>query len=529
MNKTVKLFEKIAEKKIEFRISNVRTASTRRTSRNEYLIIMPEDYENIPYYYRTLEHEISHVLFTNFDVFNLLEQNFKNNYHLAREILNIIEDYRVDTWWNKLYPGSKVIREKQLRTIFEDHYKSLNPEDYDNPLMVIQMARFYKTGITEAEKYVAENWKELFRFTLDQLAYVEDKDTYGSFIVTLRIMHYLINKSQPDDNLSLKQMIEKVDQEYFLVDDPSFSLDADTHTPDGDTIEKHVLNMTTSEIEKISKERAERVFREIKKKLKKNKYEGIETIYRFTDDLPLGDYTHIKINWTTVKRISSLFRQIKNKYDKEIYDEEGDEIDVNEYVNHLFSTEKPVFKTRERGTKLTVIFLLDVSGSMHGERLYRLKKAIKTLVNAFKMTTGINYRIFAYSDNSFDEVIVAEVNEYDLECLMALGGTPTHLALRYIREKIVPEINDKAILILITDGMPTGENEDPFKATNKEIGELRKVGIQVYSFLIMPHNRSVLRKTFGDPRYWTTNEKDSSLDQDLIKFVRDIVIKNLRR
>ena len=48
MNKTVKLFEKIAEKKIEFRISNVRTASTRRTSRNEYLIIMPEDYENIP-------------------------------------------------------------------------------------------------------------------------------------------------------------------------------------------------------------------------------------------------------------------------------------------------------------------------------------------------------------------------------------------------------------------------------------------------------------------------------------------------
>lgn len=125
--------------------------------------------------------------------------------------------------------------------------------------------------------------------------------------------------------------------------------------------------------------------------------------------------------------------------------------------------------------RLPVILLLDVSGSMQGQKIEELYKAVNEMIEAFAAQavkeTEINVAVFTFGakvDLHTPYTPVAELKEKGISRFNANGCTPLGLVLQmakdYIEDKEVTFGSDYSpAVVLVSDGQPNDSWEKPMQ------------------------------------------------------------------
>lgn len=132
---------------------------------------------------------------------------------------------------------------------------------------------------------------------------------------------------------------------------------------------------------------------------------------------------------------------------------------------------------KKEGRALPVFILLDVSGSMSGEKIETVNVALKEMINSFKKIENpkgiIELCLLTFGGNKVEVIKpLSKITDQDSYTLSASGSTPMGMAF----EKVAEMIEDKNIvssraytptIVLISDGNPTDYN-----ASGKSIEEI---------------------------------------------------------
>lgn len=123
---------------------------------------------------------------------------------------------------------------------------------------------------------------------------------------------------------------------------------------------------------------------------------------------------------------------------------------------------------KKEGRALPVFILLDVSGSMSGQKIETVNVALKEMINSFKKIENpkgiIELSLITFGDNRVNIIKeLSQINDSDVYTLTASGNTPMGMAF----DKVADMIEDKNIvssraytptIVLISDGNPTDYN-----------------------------------------------------------------------
>ena len=132
---------------------------------------------------------------------------------------------------------------------------------------------------------------------------------------------------------------------------------------------------------------------------------------------------------------------------------------------------------KKEGRALPVFVLLDVSGSMSGEKIETVNVALKEMINSFKKIENpkeiIELCLLTFGGSQVNVLKpLSKIQDQDSYTLTASGNTPMGMAF----EKVAEMIEDKDIvssraytptIVLISDGNPTD-----FEAAGKSVEEI---------------------------------------------------------
>jgi uncharacterized protein YegL len=128
--------------------------------------------------------------------------------------------------------------------------------------------------------------------------------------------------------------------------------------------------------------------------------------------------------------------------------------------------------TAAKAKPLPVILLLDVSGSMGGEKIRNLNDAVRDMLEVFRDTenseTEIWVAIITFGDQVKLHQKLVSAGQIQWQDLSAGGSTPLGVALQMakamIEDKvIVPSRAYRPTVVLVSDGQPTDDWENPLK------------------------------------------------------------------
>ena len=133
---------------------------------------------------------------------------------------------------------------------------------------------------------------------------------------------------------------------------------------------------------------------------------------------------------------------------------------------------------KKEGRSLPVFIMLDVSGSMSGEKIETVNVALKEMLNSFKKIENpkgiIELCLLTFGGNQVKVIKpLSKIRDEDVYTLTASGNTPMGMAF----EKVAEMIEDKDIvssraytptIVLISDGNPTD-----YEASGKTVEEIK--------------------------------------------------------
>jgi uncharacterized protein YegL len=132
---------------------------------------------------------------------------------------------------------------------------------------------------------------------------------------------------------------------------------------------------------------------------------------------------------------------------------------------------------KKEGRALPVFILLDVSGSMRGEKIETVNVALKEMINDFKKIENpkgiIELCLITFGGNSINVIKpLSKITDQDSYTLSAAGNTPMGAAFTKVAEmiedqSIVSSRSYTPTIVLISDGNPTD-----FDASNKSYDEI---------------------------------------------------------
>lgn len=132
---------------------------------------------------------------------------------------------------------------------------------------------------------------------------------------------------------------------------------------------------------------------------------------------------------------------------------------------------------KKEGRALPVFILLDVSGSMHGEKIETVNVALKEMINSFKKIENpkgvIELCLITFGGNSVNIIKpLSKIDDSDAYTLSASGNTPMGMAFKRVAEMIEDQsiVSSRAYtptIVLISDGNPTD-----YHASGRSIDEI---------------------------------------------------------
>ncbi|EKQ7210327.1 hypothetical protein L378_01698 [Klebsiella pneumoniae MGH 32] len=121
---------------------------------------------------------------------------------------------------------------------------------------------------------------------------------------------------------------------------------------------------------------------------------------------------------------------------------------------------------------LPVVLLLDISGSMSGEKIENLNKAVRDMLDAFaqeeKMETEILVSVITFGDQVELHVPYIRASQVQWQGLQASGMTPMGTALEMAKDMIedketTPSRAYRPTIVLVSDGQPNDRWERPME------------------------------------------------------------------
>lgn len=137
------------------------------------------------------------------------------------------------------------------------------------------------------------------------------------------------------------------------------------------------------------------------------------------------------------------------------------------------------------GSKADIVFILDSSGSVGSENFQKTKEFFKTMVGGFQIgSQNVRMASVTFSTSIHDTFQFGSFNSaYSLQQRINTipydsGGTNTHLALKYARERSFSYARSgiSKIAVVITDGQSNSRSE-----TLDEASRLRNSGVIIFS------------------------------------------------
>jgi uncharacterized protein YegL len=128
--------------------------------------------------------------------------------------------------------------------------------------------------------------------------------------------------------------------------------------------------------------------------------------------------------------------------------------------------------TAAKAKPLPVILLLDVSGSMGGEKIRNLNDAVRDMLEVFRDTenseTEIWVAIITFGDQVKLHQKLVSAGQIQWQDLSAGGSTPLGVALQMAKamiedKDIVPSRAYRPTVVLVSDGQPTDDWESPLE------------------------------------------------------------------
>lgn len=113
---------------------------------------------------------------------------------------------------------------------------------------------------------------------------------------------------------------------------------------------------------------------------------------------------------------------------------------------------------------MPVILLLDISGSMRGEKISQLNRAVETMINVFKDVdaehVAIRFAVITFNNNAHLHIPLSDIKNISWsEKLVAGGGTNLAGALKMAKgmiedRSVIPSRSYRPVVILVSDGRP---------------------------------------------------------------------------
>lgn len=128
--------------------------------------------------------------------------------------------------------------------------------------------------------------------------------------------------------------------------------------------------------------------------------------------------------------------------------------------------------TAPKAKPLPVIFLLDVSGSMAGEKIRNLNDAVRDMLEAFRDTengeTEIHVAIITFGAQVKLHLPLTSAITIQWQDLSTGGGTPLGVAFQMAKamiedKDVVPSRAYRPTVVLVSDGRPGDSWENPLK------------------------------------------------------------------
>ncbi|MGC8647866.1 MAG: vWA domain-containing protein, partial [Candidatus Micrarchaeia archaeon] len=211
----------------------------------------------------------------------------------------------------------------------------------------------------------------------------------------------------------------------------------------------------------------------------------------------------------------------------------GSRLDIHKLVRYEI-TKDPVdisnpYLKRIKNAGAEIWVLLDISGSMQGDRINTAKKILGSIHDSLIGSSYVHLKMFGfYSDNAQNHIF-----EMDRNLLMELdanGGTPTDIAVYYIAElmkKAGPTGFDKTLFI-ITDGYPNDR-----ASTKDALMHLKSLikNLHIYTIFISPEDKEAV--DIFSPSDWYFNISSVDRMKEVlergIRGIVDDIKKQLRR
>jgi len=554
--KRAEIFSELLDTKIVVkynpRLVSPNPASVTKNNPDEYIIMFHNNVFSSKYLHRVFEHELSHIAFrTWFEipsiVYHLLRG--KVNFDLIHAVVNILEDYRVDSWWNSIYRGSKLVMRKLLNEMSE----SIPESERNNVLTALFFVRAEREDLIPNS--LERSLVELFK---DAMRHLYKASPYATINVALQvikaILEYLTspniqtssidgNKSINDIQREIEPLLNKVSENQIsnIFSDANnvvgISSDLPSKSSDKESPKiKGIESLTLKEVVDLGKDELEKIAEKI---INSNTLESDSE--NFSAEISVGlsnsafstplntvvinarkggvtyDY-----NKTLAKRLSELL-SLKLQTKKYHRDDQGLVVDIEELIQHKIYGANPEIFFEEIKDKIDVEFfiVLDQSSSMWENR--RIENAVNVcaVISDALTRIGIENKLFGfYSTDGMNYVEVHTIKS--ILSPKVAGSTPTLYALKEVCKSI--RNFRKSVVVLVTDGVPNRDQIDELPSFLKFI---RDKGLKVLIFFIDPPKDVKLEKIFGDKSFWRKTSS-KTLERDLISFVVNEVLKNLR-
>jgi len=178
---------------------------------------------------------------------------------------------------------------------------------------------------------------------------------------------------------------------------------------------------------------------------------------------------------------------------------------------------------------LPVIILADVSGSMEeNAKIHSLKTALQGMIASFakegRLNAEIQVAVVTFGGEGAREhlkLTPAHMIER-MDDLVAAGGTPMGSAFRLVAEmvenkELIPARAYRPTIVLVSDGWPTDDWEDAFKALTHS--ERAKKATRMAMAIGSDADKKMMASFINDPE---TPVFEAHHDQDIVRFFRAV-------
>ncbi len=178
------------------------------------------------------------------------------------------------------------------------------------------------------------------------------------------------------------------------------------------------------------------------------------------------------------------------------------------------------------------VFVVDISGSMHGQPLATAKALLRNLIGGLRPTDSFNVLLFSGSSQMLGPAPVAATRE-NIERAVAVidqarGGGSTEIVPALRRIAALPKAADVArSVIVVTDGYVTVENE-VFALVRKNLGNSNVFAFGIGSSVNRHLIEGIARAGQGEPFIVTRPELAAAQAERLRRMIEAPVLTNLR-